>query len=130
MVTEKIISILLVDDDPHTCEIFKLVMDYNQLPLVVFSEPEAAIRYLQENAPNVVVLDLFLPEMDGYQVLDQIRATALDPHCRVIATTAYYTNDTGQEVKRRGFDGFLAKPFAAESLVPYLQHIVGHDQGS
>src|SRR3990172_10552661 len=114
------ISVLLVDDDPHVCTIFELVMNHHQMPLAVAGDAEEALTYLQTHAPDIVVLDLFLPGVDGYQALDQIRATALEPNCRVVATTAYYTNDTRQEVMRRGFDGFLAKPFEAETLAGYL----------
>jgi CheY-like chemotaxis protein len=123
MVEEDTFSIILVDDDPHVCNIFELVMNHNQLSLMIFSEAEQAIQYLQENTSDVVVLDLFLPGLDGYQALDQIRKTALDPSCRVVATTAYYTNDTRQEIEARGFNGYLPKPFAAKNLVAYLQSV-------
>lgn len=121
------ISVLLVDDDPHMRNIFELVMTYHQLPVEIVPDAEAAIAYLTQHVADIVVIDLFLPGLDGYQALKQIRTTALDPHCKIIATTAYYTNDTQQEVIRRGFDGYLPKPFEAVKLVAYLESIVNNN---
>ena len=124
MVREKMVSVLLVDDDPHVGSIFELVMNHHQLPLAVVNDAEQAIDYLQNHVPSIIVVDLFLPGLDGYQLLREIRKIGLESHCRLVATTAYYTNDTQQEVLNRGFDGFLPKPFAAENLVPYLQSMM------
>lgn len=121
-------SVLLVDDDPHTRNIFELVMAYHQLPVEIMGDAEAAIDYLTTHVADIVVIDLFLPGLDGYQALKHIRASARDPKCKVIATTAYYTNDTQQEVLRRGFDGYLPKPFEAVKLVAYLESIVNREE--
>lgn len=117
-------SVLLVDDDPHACEIFDLVMKHFQFPLKVVGDAETALKYLQSNHPDVVVMDLFLPGMDGYQALDRIRKHALIPGSPIVATTAYHTNETQQEVMHRGFDGFIEKPFTPDALVPYLKSVV------
>ncbi|MAS38325.1 MAG: hypothetical protein CL610_30285 [Anaerolineaceae bacterium] len=116
-------TVLLVDDDPHACAIFELVMNHHHLPLEVAGDAEAALDYLQRGSPDMIVLDLFLPGLDGYQVLDRIRETSLEADCPIVATTAYYTNDTRQEVLNRGFDGFLPKPFEADNLVSFLRQI-------
>ena len=122
MVKENL-SVLLVDDDPYSQEVFELVMTHHNLPYTVVDDAETALDYLQTNIPDVVVMDIFLPGLDGYQALDRIRRTAGISGCRVIATTAYYTRDTQQEVMNRGFDGYVAKPFDKD-LVNYLQTIL------
>jgi CheY-like chemotaxis protein len=117
------LSVLLVDDDPHSQAVFELVMQHYNLPFAVVDDAESALDFLQSNTPDVVLMDIFLPGLDGYQALDRIRHMARVADCRVIATTAYYTNDTEQEVLRRGFDGYVSKPFD-KNLVNYLQHIL------
>ncbi|MBX3061562.1 MAG: response regulator [Anaerolineae bacterium] len=123
--TSQDMSVLLVDDDPHACAIFELVMNHYQLPIRVVDNAESAITYLQSNTPDIVVMDIFLPGLDGYQALKQIRKTAADPNCPVVATTAYYTNDTQQEIMNRGFDGYLPKPFDSSQLVSFLRSVAG-----
>jgi CheY-like chemotaxis protein len=129
--TNKPISVLLVDDDPDTRNVFQLVMDHYQLQLTVAEDAETALNYLRANTPDVIVMDIFLPGIDGYQALHQIRKHALVPDCRVVATTAYYTTDTQKDVLAWGFSGYLPKPLNPAQLVPYLQQIVsGNTQDS
>ncbi|MDZ4763821.1 MAG: response regulator [Chloroflexota bacterium] len=120
----QISSILLVDDDANVRDVFQLVMKHYKLPLVVVNDAEAALDYLTTNTPDVIVLDLFLPGMDGYQALNQIRKRSLARNAKIIATTAYYTQDTEQEIFQRGFDGYLAKPIDSNELIEYLQRVV------
>jgi CheY-like chemotaxis protein len=118
------LSVLLVDDDFDAQSVFELVMQHHKVPFNIVGDAESALDFLKTHTPDIVVMDIFLPGMDGYQALDRIRRSALASRSRIIATTAYYTNDTQQEVIRRGFDGYVPKPFD-EGLVSYLQRITG-----
>jgi CheY-like chemotaxis protein len=122
--TNKRFSVLLVDDDPDTHNLFQLVMDYFNHKLVIVRDAEAAINYLEGNKPDVIVMDIFLPGIDGFQALHHIQKNALAPDCSVIATTAYYTSDTPNDVLTRGFSGYLPKPLNPSTLVPYLEAII------
>jgi CheY-like chemotaxis protein len=117
-------SVLLVDDDETTTHLFEMVLEHHQLPLTVMPDAEAALNYLRSNTPDVIVLDIFLPGMDGYQTLATIRKQGLAEGALCIATTSYYTTDTKQEVLVRGFNGYLPKPLDTDRLVPYLRQIV------
>lgn len=118
------IRVMLVDDDPNACDVFRLVMNHYDYPILVAGDAETALDYLQSYQPDVIVLDIFLPGLDGYQALKQIRRDALAPSSRVVATTAYYTSDTEQEALRQGFDGYLAKPFDPNALADFLRDVV------
>lgn len=124
MIDNSVFSVLLVDDDPDARAIFKLVMDHYKMPLDVLENAETAIQYLQTHKPDIVVVDIFLPGTDGFQLLNQIRKAVPAPSSKFVATTAFYTNDTMQEVLSRGFDGYISKPFDSRNLVPYLQSLV------
>jgi CheY-like chemotaxis protein len=118
------ITVMLVDDDPSVCDVFRLVMKHYDYPILIVGDAETAMDTLQTYQPDVIVLDIFLPGLDGYQTLKQIRRQALAPTSRVVATTAYYTSDTEQEALRQGFDGYLAKPFDPNKLVGFLHSVV------
>lgn len=121
-------QVLLVDDDPHACNVFQLVMDHYNLPLTIVHDAETALDYLHEHTPDIAVFDLFLPGIDGFQALKQIRSKNLVPSCRIIATTAYHTHDTVQEIQARGFDGYIAKPVNAQELIAYLESVLKQDK--
>jgi DNA-binding response OmpR family regulator len=122
--SDSLMSVLLVDDDPHACALVELVMRHHNVPLAIVSDAETALDYLRSHSADVIIMDLFLPGIDGYQALSQIRRSSLANNARVIASTAYYTNDTQQEVLRWGFDGYLPKPIEAGKLVPYLRSVL------
>lgn len=124
MTTHQPFSTLLVDDNDDTKSLFQLVMDHHRLPLDVVNDAESAVDYLSSHAPTVVVVDIVLPGMDGYQLLRKIRQKSNAANCKVIATTAYYTSDTRQQIADWGFDGYLPKPLAPSTLIPYLEQIV------
>lgn len=126
--TDKPLSILLVDDDEDTRNVFQLVMDHYHYHLAIAEDAETALAYLRDHQPDVVVMDIFLPGIDGYQALHQIRKNVLAPKCSVIATTAFYTHDTPKEIQAWGFSGYLPKPLNAMELVPYLQQVVEADR--
>ncbi len=117
-------SILLVDDDPDACALFRMVMKHHNLSAEVLGSAESALEYLQTHNPDIVIMDIFLPGLDGFHALKQIRKASLAPNSRFIATTAYYTDDTEQEVYSRGFDGYIPKPFDAAGLADYLQRVL------
>ena len=119
-----VMSVLLIDDDPHTRMIFKLVMAHHHLKLTALADAESAIDYLRDNDPDVIVMDLFLPGMDGYKALDRIRQMKRGRKAKIVATTAFYSSDTQQAIVGRGFDGYLPKPFETKNIVTYLQSIV------
>ncbi len=120
--------IVLVDDDLHARNVFQMVMEFHQMSVSMFDNAEAAIEHLQNNKPDVVVMDLFLPGLDGYQALDKIRRAGIAQGCSFIAATSYYTNDTQTEVISRGFDGYIAKPFSAQHLLPYIAQVIDQHQ--
>lgn len=120
----KPIKVMLVDDDPSACDVFRLVMKHYDYPILIAGDAETAMDYLQNYQPDVIVLDIFLPGLDGYQALKQIKREALAPTSRMVATTAYYTSDTEQEALRQGFDGYLAKPIDPNALINFLQDVV------
>lgn len=124
MSTQQLASVLLVEDDPHTCNIFKMVMDYHELNLTIANNAESAFEYLQKHSPDVIVLDIFLPGTDGYQIFNRIRQQSLAPNAAIIATTAYYTEETQNDVMARGFQGYLPKPLDSASLVASLENAI------
>jgi CheY-like chemotaxis protein len=114
------VSVLLVDDDPHTGAIFELLMQHYQYPFSIVQNAEAALAYLEAHSPDVILIDLFLPGIDGFQTLNQIRSVIKPSTCRIFATTDYYTNDTKREIMQHGFDGYIPKPFVPDSFIAYL----------
>jgi CheY-like chemotaxis protein len=107
---------------------FQEVADFQHLDLTVTTSAEAAYDYLSRAVPDVIVMDVFMPGIDGYQAFRHIRQNALAANRPIVAITAYYTSDTEQDVLAWGFNGFVAKPFEPTKLIPYLESVVRSQQ--
>jgi two-component system C4-dicarboxylate transport response regulator DctD len=118
--------VMLVDDDEDTQKIFRVVMQHYQLPLEIFTDAESALERLKEKPdPDVMVIDIVLPGIDGYQMLGRSRILA--PDCQMVATTAYHSQTTANEVVNWGFNGYLPKPLQPATLVEDLKRFMAHN---
>lgn len=71
--------------------------------------------------PDLIVMDLMMPDMDGFQVHDMLRADPHTHHIPVIACTAYRDPDVQSRIEQQGFDGFLEKPLKLDALLNLVQ---------
>jgi CheY-like chemotaxis protein len=118
-------SVLLIDDDEYLHKIFRSILDYHDLGLFAVKDAEDALNCLERHSPDLIIVDLFLFGEDGYEIMQQIRHSDLNPGCPIVATTAYHAAHTASRALLSGFDGYLPKPVAPESLVETLKAFVG-----
>ncbi len=120
------LRVMLVDDDEDTQKIFRFVMAHHQMELEIFTDAESALEYLKAApVPDVMVIDIVLPGIDGYQMLGRSRLIA--PQCRMIATTAYHSRTTENEIANWGFNGYLPKPLQAATLAEDLKQFMSQN---
>ena len=105
------IKVLIVEDDPTT----KLLYDKGLFSEIfdkkmVVSGKEALIAY-EEWHPDIIVLDIFLPEMTGYQVLKTIRNTIADKQTAIVMATSLSGNEDVLSCMKLGIEGYIIKPF-------------------
>jgi len=117
-------SVLLVDDDTDTQQIVRMIMDHYKHPITIAHNADAAFRQLSKSTPDIIMLDIYLPDASGYDTLKVIRATVFEHSPKVVAITAYYTTDTAADMFKHGFDGYCRKPIIASQLIQYLQDVI------
>ncbi len=125
MVESKPFSVLLIDDDPYMRDLFEIILEHHHVSLATANNAQSAFDYLAHDVPDAIVVDMILPDMDGYRVLTRLRQNAATQKVKVFLTTTYYTNNTASEVSRYGFDGYLPKPINPTTVVGYIQNIIG-----
>src|SRR5438309_179006 len=109
-------TVLIVDDERDTNDILATLVqarDYQPVQLYKGAEVAAAVR---RHAPEVILLDLMLPDLSGYDVCDQLKRNRETNLIPVIMVTALNDADHRAAGVRVGANGYLTKPFTAEQL--------------
>ena len=110
--------ILIVDDAPDTLEIIQKLLRYEGYDVALASTGEEGVKKVEEEKPDVVLMDINLPGIDGTEALRRIRI--LNPLQCVIMLTAFATVDNAIQALKEGASDFVKKPFENEHLI----HIV------
>lgn len=118
--------LLIVDDDQELCSLLAEYLTPEGFAIELLGNGMAALERLAHSAPDLVVLDVMLPELSGFEVLRRIRATSAVP---VIMLTA-----RGEEVDRvvgleMGADDYLSKPFSPRELVARIKAVLRRSTG-
>jgi CheY-like chemotaxis protein len=113
-------SVLVVDDEPQVAWVLRFSLEHEGFRTYTASNGIEALEELQKHSPRVIVLDLMMPEMDGWTVMERIRKLPLDQRPRIVIVSAL----TGPEEKAKatalGADAFVPKPFDVEELIGVL----------
>lgn len=115
-------TVLLVDDEPDNLGVARKVLNHNGAEVYIASNGLEGLLVLEEITPTFILLDLSMPEMDGWEMLKVIRDKSNFSMMPVIALTAHAMSGDKERVLEAGFDGYIAKPFRILSLLEDIQH--------
>ena len=114
-------KILIVDDDNNIAELITLYLTKECFETKTVNDGESAIREFKEFRPNLILLDLMLPGMDGYQVCRELRHTSNVPIIMLSAKTDTFDKVLGLEL---GADDYIIKPFDPKELVARVRAVL------
>ena len=116
--------VLLVDDEPGLREAVQAYLEAEGLDVTTAANPQQAFQVLSTAQPDVLISDIMMPGMDGYQFLEQLRQLEAYKHLPVIFLTA--KGMTGDRIQgyRAGVDAYLPKPFDPDELVAIVQNLI------
>ena len=119
--------ILLVDDEPHIMELAKLYLEREGFRTLTVGDGQSAIDRAAKDSPALMVLDLMLPQVDGYEVCRRVRATSDLPIIMLTARDEDIDKIIGLEL---GADDYMTKPFNPRELVARVKAILRRSERS
>ncbi|HAG69865.1 MAG TPA: DNA-binding response regulator [Lachnospiraceae bacterium] len=114
-------KILIVDDDANIAEIISLYLTKECFDTMVAQDGEAALKAYETYSPNLILLDLMLPGIDGYQVCREIRSRSMTPIIMLSAKGEVFDKVLGLEL---GADDYIEKPFDSKELVARVKAVL------
>ena len=112
-------KILLVDDEVNICKFLKKYFERRQFEVAMAYSGREALERMALFHPDIVLLDVRMPGMDGLEVLKNIKT--LYPKTKVIMVTGEDSQEKGEEAKRLGADNYITKPLSLEYLEKDVQ---------
>ncbi len=119
-------KILVVDDDLNICELLKLYLENDGYTVVTANDGAAAVETFQSKSPDLVLLDIMLPKMDGWQVCREIRKTSSVPIIMLTAKGETFDKVLGLEL---GADDYVVKPFDAKEVMARIKAVLRRTKG-
>lgn len=110
-------KILLVDDDEFLLDMYSTKFRGIGFEVETVFEGETALKYLKEKAFDVLLLDLIMPKMDGFEVLEELKEIGLRDNLFVIVLSNQSESEDIERVKKLGVDGYIIKATAVPSEV-------------
>lgn len=116
--------VLIVDDVFDNISIAEAVLEFNGAEVQHAANGAIGLKMLENYQANLILLDLSMPEMNGWEMHEKLRNSSATASIPVIALTAHAMQGDEEKVMQAGFDGYIAKPFSVTMLVSDIKTIL------
>lgn len=113
--------VLIVEDNDRNLELVRDILEFHGFELLEASTATEAIALALAHFPDVVLMDIQLPDLDGEAALRQLRSNPITAAIPVVALTAFAMKDDRQRFLTAGFDGYLEKPVDVRTLAAQVR---------
>jgi len=110
------LRILVVEDNPKNLKLVRDVLQFSGYEVIEATSGEDGVRLAKEERPDLILMDLQLPGIDGTEALRQIREDDDGDGVPVVAVTAFAMNEDRDRAYAAGFDGYVQKPISVRNL--------------
>lgn len=122
-------KIMVVDDDKNICELLRLYLEKEGYQVVIANDGKEAVELNEKEDPELILLDIMLPQLDGWQVCREIRKKSQVPIIMLTAKGEVFDKVLGLEL---GADDYIVKPFETKEVVARIKAVLrrtGQNQG-
>jgi len=121
-------NVLIVDDEPDNRGVVELVFQFYNAKVRTAASGEECLRLLEQERPTLLLIDIQMPGMDGYELFKKVRENPGWKDVRIVAVTAYAKSEDREQIMAAGFDGYIGKPISVVSLVDELNQVVNREK--
>ena len=116
--------VLVVDDDDDIQALLQMILESEDYEVVTAGDGLLALNELEKSTPDLILLDLMMPRMDGYTFAKELRQRKRQPTIPIIVLSADV--NAKQKVEQMGADSYITKPFDIGSLLDKISHFMEH----
>ena len=117
-------TVLLVEDNPHNRKIFSGMLTHSGFAVIEAEDGHQALAAVDKQLPDVILMDLSIPGIDGWEVTRRLKADARTQAVPIIALTAHAMRGDEERARAAGCDHYLAKPISPKKVVAEVRKIL------
>ena len=126
----KLKTVLLVEDNEDNLVVYRTILEHVGFRVLEARDGEEGVSRAKENLPDLILMDISIPRMDGWQATRILRDDPRTSTIPIIALTAHALASDREKAMEVGCDGYLAKPCEPRAVVAEVQRFLGRDNGS
>ena len=119
--------ILHVEDNPSNRKAVRHILKQTDFELIEAIDGEEGVRAALESPPDLILLDIQLPRLSGYDVAQRLRADERTRHVPIIAITSYALSGDEQRTQEAGCDDYIAKPYRPKVLLEHIRRFLNQE---
>ncbi|MBX3161786.1 MAG: response regulator [Deltaproteobacteria bacterium] len=116
-------SVMVVDDDPDLSDTLRMVLEHFGFEVTVAHDGREALRLLEQGMPRVILLDMLMPIMSGWEFSEEYTRRFPEPRAAIVVLTA--ADDARARALEVGAAAYLRKPFETRSLIDTVSRLIG-----
>lgn len=114
-------KVLVVDDDINICELLRLYLEKDGYSVTIANDGTSAVQTFNRIQPDITLLDIMLPQLDGWQILREVRKTSNKPIIMLTAKGEVFDKVLGLEL---GADDYITKPFDTKEVIARIKAVL------
>lgn len=116
--------ILIVEDDQRNLRLFKALLTANGFDILAATDGRQGVDQAMQEQPDLILMDIQLPVMNGFEAIRALRADARTAHIPIIAVTALAMKGDRERILESGCDGYVSKPMRFDEILSAIQEIL------
>ena len=116
--------VLIVDDEPIVRESIRDWLREAGYPVATAQDGEEALKLARVNNPDIILLDIQLPGLNGFEVCKSVKSDSTMSHTKVLMLSGMAQNSDWQKAQEAGADGYIAKPFSSIELLEKVEGLL------
>lgn len=117
-------TILIIEDNEQNMYMLSYLLEKSNYKILKAFNGLDGLRMAHENNPEIILIDIQLPDMDGYEICNKLRHNGLPKNTTIIAVTSYAMGGDKEKAIEAGADGYLEKPINPDTFVKQMESII------
>ena len=118
-------TVLVIEDNENNMKLITFILEKNGFAVIGAENGRRGVELALKEAPDFIMLDIQLPDINGFEVLKEIRTSKINGDIPIIAITSYAMSGDREKMLSAGCNGYIEKPIDPETVMKQIREVIG-----